>query len=182
MSQNTDESYQSESDSIPPGLGLDTAEPQPPPQSSRFVDAFGTIAPAPLPQPRLGRVQGDGTVQVIPERFHEHWLRAPETLRNIPLQMKGFQSARLTPPPEYENKMYSYSKCFSLIPQNSLELLVSPCDGTTYCFIAPYTSGIPPHIRDCLFLFDAVSKKLDTQNRAPYVFPTTDIGLTVRTP
>lgn len=181
MSQNEAELEQSDSDSIPAGLGLDnTAPAPPPPQSSRFMDAFGSIAPAPLPSPRI-RQEADPTLPVrqIPDRFQEHWTRVSDTLKNIPLQMKGFQSSRLTPPPEYENKMYGYSMCFSLIPQSSLELLMSPCDGPTYCFIAPYTSGIPPHIRDCMFLFDAVSKKLNTQNRSPYVFPTTDIGLTV---
>lgn len=145
------------------------------------MGAFGFMDPAPPPDPRAARRE-EGAEEFginIPDKYKEHWERVPDTLRRITVTMTGYGSARLTPPREYEGKMYGESKCFSLLPQNSQKLLASPQSGTTYCFLAECTTGLPKHMQTALYFWDSFSKKLQTQNRSPYVFPTTDIGLTI---
>lgn len=145
-----------------------------------LLSAFPNVTPASLPD-RNGPTPNPLTERwTIPESYVRHWERVPDILKHIPVQMKGFQSASMTPTPEHEGRMYGESKCFSLLASSSLEHLAGPFEGMTYCFIAESLSEIPDICLKVLFFFDNVRKIMQSQDRSPFVFPTDKIGLTVR--
>lgn len=145
-----------------------------------FLSAFAHVAPAPPPshaaQTPPARPRG---ATKVPEHYWRHWERVPDILKNIPFDMTPWPSACLTPTREHEGRMFSESKCFSLIPRNSVELLKGPYDGITYCFVAKATTEIPMHILEVLYFFTACANKYGAQDRSPFVFPTDKIGLQV---
>ena len=154
------------------------------PRVSGLQAAFPTVMPASLPDSEAyGRVGtgADGMERwQIPESYRRHWERVPDILKQIPVHMKGHQSASMTLTPEHEGRMYGESKCFSLLSRGSLEFLAGPYEGMTYCFIAECLSEIPDISLKVLYFFDNVRKIMQSQDRSPYVFPTDKIGLTVR--
>lgn len=97
----------------------------------------------------------------------------------IPIGMRGYDAACMTPTAEHEGKMYSESKCFSLIPRSSLDHLAGPHDGVTYTFVSECLSEIPDHSLKVMYFFDMVRIILQSQDRSPFVFPTDKIGLSV---
>jgi hypothetical protein len=113
----------------------------------------------------------------VPEHYRRHWERVPEMLRSFPLRTKNNKSVCMTPTREHEGKMFSESKCFSLMRKDSLDLLSGPQSGVTYCFVGETTTEIPLHIQEAIFFFNSCSNKYQTQDRSPFVFPTKDIGL-----
>lgn len=150
-----------------------------PPRAAGFADAFPDTAPAPVPAASQRTEDAARPSRPIPEVYRRHWERVPEILKNVPIQTKGVEAACMTPTREHEGKMYSESKCFSLVRANSLEVLASPQNGPSYCFVAEATTELPPHIQEAIYFFNACSNKYQTQDRSPFVFPTKDIGLQI---
>ena len=151
---------------------------QPPARTTGFVDAFSDTAPAPLPQ-RSQPAEESRPSRSIPDYFRRHWERVPDILKSVPMQTKGVEGVCMTPTREHEGKMYSESKCFSLVRANSLEVLAGPQNGPSYCFVAEATTELPLHIQEAIFFFNACSNKYQTQDRSPFVFPTKDVGLQI---
>jgi hypothetical protein len=149
---------------------------QPAPVRSGFVDAFRGVSPAPVSQPNAEAVRPS---RPIPEHYRRHWERVPEILKNVPLQPTGVEAACMTPTHEHEGKMFSESKCFSLVRANSVDVLAGPQNGVSYCFVAEATTELPLHIQEAIYFFNACSNKYQAQDRSPFVFPTKDIGLQV---
>ena len=143
---------------------------------------FPNTIPAKLPtQSDSGKACSFSSRWQIPEYYRTHWERVPETVRQIPINMKGFEAACMTIGVEHEGKMYSESKCFRFLSSNSLDILAGPHDGVTYTFVAMCLSGMPDHALKVLYFFDMVRIILQSQDRSPFVFPTDKIGLLVRT-
>lgn len=142
-----------------------------------FMNSFGHIQPAPLPDPED---YSDEQRFQIPESYRRHWEKTTDTLKTIAVNMKATPGACMTPRPEDEGKMYSESKSFSVMRAESLDHLVSPYNGMTYCFVAECLSEIPAVCLKTLFFFDNCRKVLQSQDRSPFVFPTDKIGLMVR--
>ena len=162
-------------DSPPPPR---STQPQPP-RGAGFVDAFPNTVPATLPPASQRTEDAARPSRPIPEYFRRHWERVPEILKNVPIQTRGVEAACMTPTREHEGKMYSESKCFSLVRANSLEVLAGPQNGPSYCFLAEATTELPLHIQEAIYFFNACSNKYQTQDRSPFVFPTKDIGLQI---
>ena len=148
--------------------------------SSSLQALFPNTVPAALPTPpttssgcgHVGRWQ-------IPDHYRAHWERVAEGMRLIPINVKGYEAACMTPSVEHEGKMFSESKCFSLVPRSSLDHLAGPHDGVTYSFVCECLSEIPNHALKVMYFFDTVRIILQSQDRSPFVFPTDKIGLSV---
>lgn len=141
---------------------------------------FPNTIPAPIPsQASAGTRSSYEERWTIPEQYQAHWERVPDNIKLTPVCTKGYEAACMTPTQEHEGKMYSESKCFSLLPRSSLEHLAGPHDGPTYCFVAECLSEMPDMSLKVLYFFDNVRIILQSQDRSPFVFPTDKIGLSV---
>jgi hypothetical protein len=141
---------------------------------ARIRGLFPNTSPAALPPPQSS---SSSVSWQIPEHYRAHWERVPEPLKHIPISMHGFQATCMTPREEHIGRMYSESKCFGLLSQNSPERLAAPHHGPSYCFMEKCYSDIPDRSLKALYFFDTVKKILESQDRNPYVFPTDNIGV-----
>ena len=149
-------------------------------QASSLQALFPNTVPAALPTPpTTSSVCGHVGRWQIPDHYRAHWERVAEGMRLIPINVKGYEAACMTPSVEHEGKMFSESKCFSLVPRSSLDHLAGPHDGVTYSFVCECLSEIPNHALKVMYFFDTVRIILQSQDRSPFVFPTDKIGLSV---
>jgi hypothetical protein len=146
-----------------------------------FRDAFPDTTPA----PSLGDVSARRREEEysppynIPEHYRRHWEKVPDVLKNVPIRTSREGARCMTPTPEHEGRMYSESKCFSLVRASSTELLAGPHHGPSYCFVAETTTEIPLHIQETIYFFNSCLNKYQSQDRSPYVVPTKDVGLQI---
>lgn len=176
-----DASSESEQENDYVGEVLDDTFPQEPDQSSQTRHPmFPNTIPADLPSQSPESLRGGNAGRwQIPDQYKTHWERVPEAIKFTPVSMQGYEAACMTPSPEHEGKMFSESKCFSLLPRSSLDLLAGPHEGITYCFVTQCLSEIPDMSLKVLYFFDMVRIFMQSQDRSPFVFPTDIIGLLV---
>jgi hypothetical protein len=147
---------------------------------SAFLAQNSHITPASTPDPQQYQEYREENQWQIPDSYIKHWERVPAIIQTIPVNMSTVPGVCMTPTLAHEGKMFGESKSFSLMRAASLDHLASPYGGMTYCFMSECLSEIPYQSLKVLFFFDNCRKILQTQDRAPYVFPTNKIGLLVR--
>ena len=113
----------------------------------------------------------------VPDYLEDYWQTAPDRIKRIGFEIHPALAECITPRKSDVNKMYSCSKCFRLIDNESNLLLCPPTQSPAFVYMAECRTEIPSHIQSVLYFFNALSN--DISNFQFFALPTKHASISV---
>ena len=129
------------------------------------------------PTRREQEVDMDQNGREVPEYLEDYWHTASERIKRIGFEMHPVPTTCMQPRKTDVSKMYSCSKCFTLMDNTSNTLLCSPTQSPAFVFMADCRTEIPSHIQSVFYFFNALSN--DISNFQFFALPTKHASISV---